>query len=334
MTPEKFSEINLINRIRDRFPLPGQDVIKGIGDDCAVFLMSGSKAGLITTDTLVDSVHFDLSWHPPEKLGRKAAAVNLSDIAAMGGIPSFALLSLALPESVEGKWLDEFFKGFHEMLQAHGVSLVGGDTVKSPEGIILSVTVVGEAEQNSVIYRSSAREDDLVWVGGPLGEAAAGLLLCRRKIPEDNNGRFQQLVNAHLDPEPQVNLGRLLSSTGQVHAMMDLSDGLATDLAHLCQASNVAAEIDASQLPISDAARDAADFLQVSPLDLALRGGEDYKLLFTASSDKSELLTRQIMKELNQEIYCIGKISPGQGVFLRTADQTIDISFQGYDHFA
>ena len=197
---------------------------------------------LLTTDTLVEGVHFDLAWHPPLLLGRKAGAVNLSDVAAMGGEPRFALLNVAFPGSASA-WLDDFLAGFHGILQEHDTHLVGGDTVKSSSDISITVTIIGEAAEDSICYRSGAVPGDLVFVSGSLGDAAAGLALCRAGISSDDSGQWQQLLSAHLDPQPQVQLGRILAESGQIHAMMDISDGLATDLAHICAASGVGAEM-------------------------------------------------------------------------------------------
>jgi thiamine-monophosphate kinase len=303
----------------------------GIGDDCAVLAPEADRHWLVTTDTLVEGVHFDRRWHPPRLLGRKAAAVNLSDIAAMGGEPKYALLSLALPGATADEWLDSFMAGMLAALGEQGASLVGGDTVKS-DRLTISVTLIGSAEPERILYRSGGRPGDLIWVSGPLGEAAAGLDLCRLGRLEQD--RWPQLTKAHLDPEPRVELGRLLAAGGKVHAMMDLSDGLATDLAHLCAESRCGAEIAAERLPFSPALLEAAAHLDRSPVDYALTGGEDYELLFTSAPEMGASLAPMVKAATGLEIHCLGEIVAGEGVRLVQDGGKREISYQGYDHFS
>ena len=309
-------------------------LIKGIGDDCAVLSKDADNCLLLTTDTLVEGVHFDLAWHPPYLLGRKCVSVNLSDIAAMGGLPRTCLLSIGFPGSVPS-WLDDFMTGFTSVLDEHDTLLVGGDTVKSQNDLMISVTVTGEGSRKQLCYRSGAEPGDLIWVSGSLGNAAAGLELCRMgQCQNDESGKWQKLVEAHLDPEPQIDLGRILASSGFVHSMMDISDGLATDLAHLCQESNVGAEIDQNFLPVDDILKGAAIELDVDPLDWILKGGEDYQLLFTTGvSDKQELL-QLVSQKFGREIFCLGRIIKEKGVFLCSGDERQEVTYQGYDHFA
>jgi thiamine-monophosphate kinase len=329
----KKSERDIIGHIRG---LPGgaagRGVIKGIGDDCAVLSRGDNGCLLVTTDTLVAGVHFDLAWHPPYLLGRKSAAVNLSDIAAMGGKPRFALLNLAFPAAVPA-WLDDFLAGFLGMLQEFDTPLVGGDTVRSSNDCSITVTVIGGAPESDVCYRSGAVNGDLVFVSGFLGNAAAGLALCRSGENPAASGEWFHLCNAHLDPQPQVELGRILAESGLVHAMMDLSDGLATDLAHICTESGMAAEIFEEALPVSEQLKKAAAKLQKPVFDWVLKGGEDYQLLFTVPPDRAQELRQLVVSRTGKEIYPVGRIIPGQGVFLCSREERREISYQGYDHF-
>ena len=332
---KKISEREFIGLIESMTSGSNRDVIKGIGDDCAVVRGHGEKSFLITTDTLVESIHFDLAWHPPKLLGRKAAAVNISDIAAMGGRPVSALLSVAVPDS-SASWLSNFIAGFLEMLQEHGVNLIGGDTVRSKEAAVFSVTVLGEAEEANILYRSGAIVNDMVWVSGYLGDAAAGLELMRQRSSDgpEPQDEWLSLKKAHLDPQPRTRLGRLLATSGSVHAMMDLSDGLATDLAHICLASNVGSELVAGELPISKDLAAAAAYLGMVPIDFVLKGGEDYQLLFTAPAANEAALRRLVAENGEGEIFCIGRITEGQGVhLLGPGGQQTEITYQGYDHF-
>lgn len=310
-------------------------LIKGIGDDCAVLKKDGENCLLFTTDTLVEGVHFDLTWHPPYLLGRKCASVNLSDIAAMGGQPRTCLLSIGFPESVPS-WFDDFMSGFTSVLKEHDTLLVGGDTVKSRNDFVVSVTATGEGSRKQICYRSGAKPGDLIWVSASLGNAAAGLELCRKGFckPGGMPDKWQQLIHAHLDPGAEIDLGIILSSSGLVHAMMDISDGLATDLAHLCQESSVGAEIQQEFLPVSEHLENAALELDADILDWVLKGGEDYHLLFTTEASDERKLRQLVSDKLDREIFCIGRIVADQGVFLCNGEERQEISYQGHDHFA
>ena len=329
----KKSERQIIEHINNLIGYPAdKGVIKGIGDDCAVLRKDNKSCFLVTTDTLVAGVHFDLAWHPPFLLGRKSAAVNLSDIAAMGGQPRFALLSMAFPGSAP-VWLDDFLAGLHGMLQEYDTSLVGGDTVKSPNDLSITVTIIGEAAENAICYRSGAVSGDLVFVSGCLGDAAAGLSLCRSGLSADSTGQWPQLAKAHLDPQPQVQLGRILAESGLVHAMMDISDGLATDLAHMCKESGTGAEIFKEDLPVSEQLTAAAGKLANPVLDWVLKGGEDYQLLFTVAPEHAQNLRQLVAKQTGKEISVIGRITEGRGVHLCSGEKSQEITYQGYDHF-
>ena len=307
------------------------DLVAGIGDDCAVYKTSPDRLSLVTTDAMVAGVHFDPAWHPPLELGRKAASVNISDVAAMGGLPRFALLSLALTPDYGSQWLDAFLAGFLAVLSEHGVVLIGGDTVQSAHENVFSVTVLGEVAEGELITRKGARPGDVVLVSGFLGEAAAGLALCRMGLARDPG--WQPLVSAHLNPVAQIPLGRVLAASGVVHAMQDLSDGLATDLAHICAESGVGAEVVAENIPLSPLLRKAAITCGQSPLDWALAGGEDYQLLFTTGEQQVASLCSSVREKTGRELFAVGRIVGGSGVFLEEAGQRREISYRGYEHF-
>lgn len=313
------------------------DLLCGIGDDCAVIAKNPQRSWLVTMDTLVETVHFDLRWHPPEKLGRKAVAVNVSDIAAMGGEPVFVFLSLGLPQGFDPSWVKGFAKGVDEACGEFGCILAGGDTVRSRGGVLITLTVIGEMPTDQVLYRSGAQSGDGVWVSGTLGNAAAGLEICRRGLTQ-HPGALLAPVEAHLNPQARVGLGRLLAESRRIHAMMDLSDGLATDLAHLCQQSNVGAVIHSAQLPSLPALHEAAHLLRVNPLDLMIKGGEDYELVFTAAADSAREI-QAIAEKAGVQVTQVGKVVDLLGVRLALPpsplheEQEIDISFVGFDHF-
>lgn len=325
---KQLAERSIIEEIaRRQGGSPG--LVRGIGDDCAVVPGPDGRVELWTMDTLIESVHFDLSWHPPELLGRKAVAVNVSDIAAMGGTPRFALFSLGLPGSCPRALVDRLLDGFHAALADFAVVLAGGDTVRSPERMMLTVTVCGEMAARHVCYRASARPGDEVWVSGRLGNAACGLELCRRRRQEE--ARYAPLVSAHCNPTPRVALGRLLAQSGLVRAMMDLSDGLATDLAHICRASGVGAQIEADEVPISPLLVQTAGELDMSPLDFALSGGEDYELVLTVPAEKRAPFENFCLHH-GYRLHRLGKIVAGDKVVLRQDGVTRDITFGGYEH--
>lgn len=322
-------ERDIITRLsRNRKGGNNPDLLAGIGDDCAVYRSSGNKLQLLTCDSLIESVHFDLSWHPPELLGAKAVSVNISDIAAMGGKPRYAVLALGLSGNCES-WLDSFFKGFIDRLGQYQVKLIGGDTVNTNGGFMITVTIIGEIEENMVCYRSGALEGDIVWVSGNLGEAAAGLELCRNAPGYKDT--YPSLVKAHLSPDPYPELGDLLARSGLVHAMIDLSDGLATDLGHICQASGAGARVFRQDIPVSPELDSLAGILNLSSLDLALKGGEDYKLLFTTAPEDREEVMR-LTENTDNNLYPVGRIVKDHGVILCNGENRRDITYQGYEH--
>ncbi|HEX8096609.1 MAG TPA: thiamine-phosphate kinase [Pyrinomonadaceae bacterium] len=271
-------------------------LIHGIGDDAAVIRQWGEGDTVITTDLLVEDVDFRLGTAPAALLGHKALAVSLSDIAAMGARPRWALLSLGVPREVwDSEFLEEFYEGFFALADRFGVALVGGDVSRTPERIVIDSVVLGETARGRAVLRSGARPGDHIFVTGTLGASAAGLRLLERGARLTKRGprpRRARLVEAlllkHLAPEPRVAWGELLGAERLATAMIDTSDGLSSDLAHLCRESGVGARIEASRVPVhpalSEIRRDNAaqfDFPNTDPLALALHGGEDFELLFT-----------------------------------------------------
>jgi len=325
-----WSERMLIEKIKKACKAEAEGLITSIGDDCCEIKASGSF--LISTDSLVDSIHFDRKFHPPHLLGRKSIAVNLSDIAAMGGRPRFVLLSLCLPEDLAWEWIVAWLDGALEILKEYDCVLIGGDTVKAKE-LMFTVTVLGEPDASNAIYRSGAEEGDTLWVSGLLGSAGAGLgLLSRDQLtPGCLNSMPESLLEAHLNPIPRVSLGIELAKSGMVSSMQDISDGLATDLAHICIASGVSSIIDFNLLPHHPELQTVADLLGTTVEDLLLRAGEDYQLLFTVKKGKENELCNYLQAK-KQEITRIGEVRSGKGVFLQKKEGTKEITFQGYEH--
>jgi len=328
--------IDVISRLAGSAP---EGLLRGIGDDCAVFEKQHGRVFLVTMDTLAETVHFDLSWQPPEKLGRKSVSVNISDIAAMGGVPVFVLLSLGLPSGFDEGCLTRFLHGFSEACREYGCILIGGDTVRSAEKMIITVTMIGEAEAHQVLYRHHARPGDTIWVSGYLGLAAAGLELCRTGEFRRFDDRFMSLVEAHLNPCPRVDAGILLARSGLVHSMMDLSDGLATDLAHLCEASGAGALVEADTIPVEPSLAEAVRLFNMDRVQLMIMGGEDYELLFTAPPANTQRVLR-LAEKAGMIFFPVGTITEETGVRLlqsvpgRSDVRETDITFMGYDHFS
>jgi len=307
----------------------------GIGDDCAVVRKTKEKVLLYSIDTLIESVHFDTRWHPPELLGKKAVSVNVSDIAAMGGRPLYLLFSLGLPSGFDEDWALRLSKGVAAGCRRYDCALIGGDTVRSPEGVSLTLSVIGEMEENQVLYRHGARAGDTIYVSGPLGLAAAGLALYKNNIGVKDE--FSRLYGAHLDPVARVKLGKILAGSGLVHAMMDLSDGLATDLAHLCLQSRLGARIFQERLPLDPALNKAATLLGQDSLQWMISGGEDFELLLTAPSGATKKL-QEVVANSGHLLYPVGTMQRGHGVQLVSDNSSQaplerPIDFLGFDHF-
>jgi thiamine-monophosphate kinase len=254
-------------------------VVTGIGDDSAVLRFEPGQDTLVTTDLSIEGVHFRREWHPPESVGHRCLVRGLSDIAAMGGLPAAAFLSLALPEDLPQSWVNRFLDGLLKLARRYKVQLAGGDIAQSPRQICADIVVIGSVPQDKAILRSGARPGDVVYVTGSLGGSAAvlqNLRKGRRASPRLKTG------SPHFYPEPRIATGQWLRTHALASAMIDLSDGLSTDLSHICDESHVRAVIDAELLPVHPAARK-----QREGLELALHGGEDYELLFTAPSSVS-----------------------------------------------
>ncbi len=335
MELQELGEFGLIARIKEKLPPQAPGVIKGIGDDGAICTIAKNQVLVSTVDLLVEGIHFDLSYTSPYLLGRKSLAVNLSDIAAMGAKPLYALISLALPNHLNVEFVDEFITGFLEIARENSVSLVGGDTSASPDKLFISVTLLGEGAKGKLIFRQGAKEGDDIYLTGTIGDSLEGMKILQQKKGKPLSTAESFLVARHLNPSPRVREGQVISQKDLAHAMIDVSDGLLSDLAHICRESKVGAVIWADKIPLSSALKAAVADEVDQVWKIALRGGEDYELLFVAPVEKAAEI-----KELNKEWPCgvthIGKIEPfGHGIAVKDAHGEIDISqCQGYDHFA
>ena len=308
-------------------------LVEGIGDDCAIFTGEDGRHWLVTTDMLVEDVHFDRSWHPAHLLGRKSMAVNLSDIAAMGGTPLYALTSIAIPEQIDRVWLEQWSDGAAEILKQFGCRLIGGDTVRGPV-LTINIVLLGSAARESAILRSSAREGENIYVSGNLGSAGAGLEICRQPelFSSFTDDELQPFRENHLNPTPRVELGQVLAASGMVGAMQDISDGLASDLAHICSRSHIGAEVQADLLSAERTLAGVCRCLKRPAVELQLSGGEDYELLFTVRQGRDEELLSLVQERNREVVHRVGSTVPGSTVLLRSADGVSDIAFQGYQH--
>lgn len=331
MKIKEIGEFGLIERIHARAGRSSYPVVIGIGDDASVLDVGSRNQAVTTTDMLVEGVHFLREAIDPFDLGFKSHAVNLSDIAAMGALPAQSFLSFGLPGDMDVEIIDIFMDGFMEI--GEGVPLSGGDTVSSPEGWIISVTVIGIAPAGRVLRRDAAAAGETIWLCGPVGDSAAGLSILLGKSRQVNDENTAFLVQKHNRPLPQVRMGRILLEAGISNCAIDVSDGLLQDLGHICESSRIGAELQLEEIPLSRSIRDLAAANQVDPYSWALRGGEDYSLLFTVKPENEKKL-RTVMEREEIEAVPIGKIVHGNRIQVYSGDKEIDTGPDGgYDHF-
>ncbi|HQN99265.1 MAG TPA: thiamine-phosphate kinase [Bacteroidales bacterium] len=333
----ELGEFGLIERLTKDLTLHNQSTIKGVGDDAAVMQYDNHSLILLTNDILIEGVHFDLTYTPLKHLGYKAGVVNFSDIYAMNGIPRQLVVGLGVSNRFSVEALDEFYEGLRLACQHYGVDLVGGDTSSSKAGMFISISVVGEVSKDEVVYRNGAQLNDLICVTGDLGAAYMGLLLLEREKqvylanpnmqPELKGNDY--VLERQLKPEARKDIIRLLHEANiKPTAMIDISDGLASDILHICEQSNKGCVIYEDKIPIDPATLILCDEFKIIPTIAALHGGEDYELLFTVSlSEYSKI-------EEIQDISLIGHITdPSEGCQLITNDgKQIALQAQGWNH--
>jgi thiamine-monophosphate kinase len=314
-------ERKLIQRIR-RLARGGSSVVTGIGDDCAVLRVPPGHELLVTTDFTIENVHFRRDWHPPEFVGRRCLTRGLSDIAAMGGEPRAAFLSLAVAVDIPQKWVDRFLKGLLDLAREYKVPLAGGDTAQSEAGIQADMVVVGSVPKGKAVLRSGAKPGQQIYVTGELGGSSAALARLAESKPVEAQYSSRLSRNSRLAP-PRIAVGQRLRRRGLASAMIDISDGLSTDLDHICQESHVGAEIEAEAIPralLGPAKKPVA-------IELALHGGDDYELLFTSSA----AVPAQIA---GVRVSRIGRTVRSSGMRLIDADGKVQpLAARGWEHF-
>jgi len=309
MELKELGEFGLLKKLSGQFKSTHPRVIKGIGDDTSVTVQDETKYLLCTTDTLVEDIHFSLKHTSSYNLGKKAVSISLSDIAAMGGAPTFLLTSIILPASTPVDFINLLYKGIKERADEFAVALVGGNTSASPEKIVITTIMLGEVPKDQVIFRKGASAGDVVYVTGRLGDSSLGLKIWKEKDDKIITDPFlKDAMLAHIDPFPRVREGRKLAEKKLATSMIDISDGLISDLRHIAEESMVGAKIWLDKIPISTALkRWLVD--HPSEITLSLSGGEDYELLFTAPKTNTPMI-ENLAKELGIPITQIGEIVP------------------------
>jgi thiamine-monophosphate kinase len=333
------SEFDFINSLRQRVGSSTQSLVAGIGDDAAVFHSTAGTETVVTVDLLVEDVDFRRTTTPPYLLGHKSLAVSLSDIAAMGARPLWSLVSIGVPDDVwETDFVERLYDGVLDLARRYGVQLIGGDTSRTTDKIVIDSIVTGECAAGASVMRSGASPGDEIFVTGSLGAAAAGLRLIERgahlaeqKLGDDDSQKLDHILLRQLRPEPRVGWGMVLGEERLATSMIDLSDGLSSDLNHLCEASRVGARIDSSLLPVDDRVTELCGRRALDPLQLALHGGEDFELLFTIKPGDVARLPRRVD---GVEVKRIGTIqNASEGVKISEGARTWELKPGGWMHF-
>lgn len=334
---ETFGEFGLIDRLTKDIQLKNKSTLLGIGDDAAI-LSESKRVQVVSTDILVEGIHFDMHYCPLKHIGYKAIASNLSDIAAMNARPEQVLVGIAVSSKYSVEAIDELYNGMKLCCERYGVDIVGGDTTSSVNGLFISITIIGYASKEKIVKRSTAKENELICVSGDLGAAYMGLLLLEREkkvflanpnIQPDFAG-YDYILERQLKPEPRLDIVNLLEEKGVLPtSMIDISDGLASDIMHICKASHVGCRLYEDKIPIDTQTYNLAMEFNITPSVAALNGGEDYELLFTIAQSDYEKVKDAF------EFSTIGYITPeNEGYSLITKDdKLIELKAQGWDGF-
>ncbi len=335
MNIRELGEFGLIDRIRRMLPESGPGVLVGIGDDTAVLQTEGGRLLLATCDTQREGIHFLRSAATPENIGRKALAINLSDIASMGGRPRFALVSLGLPDDLPVTFIDGLYAGLRMEAELAETTIVGGNISSSQSGVTIDITLLGDILPSQVLLRNNAKPGDKILVTGTIGDAAAGVALI---LDADltTSPEYGPIAASRRDmPTPRIRAGQWIAARQTATAMIDISDGLTGDLGHICESSKVGAKIFAEKLPVAKENRELAQQKYDDEWHFALHGGEDYELLFTVPAEQAQTLAAGITAETGVPVSIIGEILPaGQGQQFVLADGKIKpLHMSGWDHF-
>lgn len=333
-TIEDVGEFGLIQVIRAIAPSSPHGLVLGIGDDTAAFRPTPGMLTLATCDIQVEGRHFLRDRTTAYQLGRRAAAINLSDIAAMGGEPRYALVSLALDQAIEVSWVEDLYRGLKDEMAQVGAGVIGGNLSAIAGPTVIDITLIGEVAEHEMVRRSGAHAGDVVLVTGSLGSSAAGLLALERGL-DIARPDVAQAVSAHLTPTPRVREGRTIGRSGKATAMIDVSDGLAGDLGHICEASGLGARLIANNLPLAQETRTLATELGKDAVALALHGGEDFELCFTCRAEDAGTLIATIKQNTGTDVRVVGTMMASPGLILTLPDgREGPLTKGGWDHFA
>jgi len=316
-------------------PAPGPDVLVGIGDDVAVLRDGPDQVWLATCDVQVEGAHFLRNAITPVDLGRKSLAINLSDIASAGGSPKFALISLGLPDDLPVEFIDGLYRGLRSEAEHFGTEIVGGNISGSKFGLFIDIFLLGKASRENYLLRSGAQVGDQILVTGTIGDAAAGVALLQTP-PSVADAAYAEVARSRLNtPTPRVQEGRLIGESHLATAMIDVSDGLAGDLGHICERSNVGVRLEANKLPVAAANRSLAQIVHGDEWHFALHGGEDYELLFTAPKAHAMELSSRINQATGTPVSIIGEVLPQEESrqLVLPAGQVVPLATFGWDHF-
>lgn len=336
MNFKEIGEFGFIDKIKDNCIVNENLVIKGIGDDCAVVQTENSENYLlITTDLLIEGVHFLLERIPFFDLGYKSLAVNISDISAMGGIPRHALISIAIPQNQKVDNIIELYDGMKEIARLYNIDLVGGDTSSSKSGLFIGITLIGEVKKDEIIYRRGSKIGDIIYVTSYLGDSAGGLDIILNHPNEINNKTYKSLLQAHFRPTPNVNEGRIIATSKIATSMIDISDGISSDLRHICNQSGVGAIIYEEKIPVSNTLKEYCNSYNLDYSKFTLSGGEDYILLFTLPASHAGYIENLFYNHFKKNLYKIGEICKESEISIidyNRKEKKLEV--YGWDHFS
>jgi thiamine-monophosphate kinase len=333
MSLKEIGEFGFIRKISKGCLIRPQNVLKGIGDDAAVFIQDHGAATLVTTDLLVEGIHFLRHHTSGFNLGYKALAVNLSDIAAMGGEAHEAFISIAVPDDCTEGYLKDLYKGIQTLAAEFEVNILGGDTTRSQKDLIINICIMGSAPQTAILYRHTAQLGDIVFSTGFLGDSRGGLYLLLNEI-DLNTEELQTLVNALTFPRPLLREGRFLAGQSGVHAAIDVSDGLSSDIMHIASESHVGVRLHHEKIPVSKNLESFCNRFGFDPVEFALAGGDDYTLLCTIAENRADKIMDSYLGEFNRPLYPIGEITDSLQVEMIMSNGRIKIlEREGWDHF-
>jgi thiamine-monophosphate kinase len=334
MRPGELGEFALIARLQSRLQgTPRPHVICDIGDDCAVVRPAAGMDVLLTTDTQEEGVHFRRDWASPEDIGWRCLAVNVSDIAAMGGSPLGAVVALSLPATLDVAFIEALYDGMQAVAQRYDCPVIGGNISQRADTLSVTITVAGQVPCGQSVYRAGAQVGDEIWVTGTLGSAKAGLEVLSH--PQAVVGlRTTDVLSRYRRPQPRLHEAQFLRQHARLHSLLDISDGLSSDLRHVCEASGVGAELHAAAIPMTEDVRQIALALQAEPLHFALHGGEDFELCITAPPGSIDGIQAAFTQQFHCPLVRVGTIRPGRAVQLRLPQGDLMLlPARGYDHF-